>query len=54
MKEGTKLNNKPKTCETCNLEFDSRTKLFNHLEQTGHATIKENFKQKSIKKNTYK
>jgi len=27
-------------CKVCNNEFDSRTKLFSHIEQTGHAVIK--------------
>nr|XP_043615020.1 DNAJ protein JJJ1 homolog [Erigeron canadensis] len=27
-------------CDTCGVDFDSRTKLFKHLSDTGHATLK--------------
>ncbi|XP_010030640.2 LOW QUALITY PROTEIN: DNAJ protein JJJ1 homolog [Eucalyptus grandis] len=49
----TKSNNAPKgrkakasaknadnSCETCGQEFESRTKLFKHLGETGHASLK--------------
>jgi len=32
---------KPALCQTCQEEFPSRTKLFNHLKLTGHALLKE-------------
>ena len=28
------------TCDKCKEGFESRTKLFKHIEQTGHATLK--------------
>jgi len=27
-------------CSTCKLSFESRTKLFRHLQETGHAALK--------------
>ena len=27
-------------CKTCNLSFSSKTKLFDHIKQTGHAATK--------------
>jgi len=30
----------PSTCQKCGASFESKTKLFNHLRETGHATLK--------------
>ncbi|CAL2034997.1 unnamed protein product [Caenorhabditis brenneri] len=37
----TSSSNEPKsaTCDKCRQEFDTRTKLFAHLKETGHATL---------------
>jgi DnaJ family protein A protein 5 len=38
------------SCLICNAEFPSKTKLFEHIKQTGHAALKENAPAKSASK----
>uniref|UniRef100_A0A914XYD0 Uncharacterized protein n=1 Tax=Panagrolaimus superbus TaxID=310955 RepID=A0A914XYD0_9BILA len=41
----------PSECKICGLDFDSKTKLFKHIEATGHASLKtENPNQKQAGK----
>ncbi|XP_054714097.1 dnaJ homolog subfamily C member 21-like [Uloborus diversus] len=49
--EATEETEQPITlCETCNKNFSSRNKLFEHLKQSGHASYKNDTSQNTSKK----